>query len=182
MRITAPVNNNKHHPKCYALTDRLWSYRILCSGSRILGLHPIPLSMATDCSSKQQKQLNCCMPQAEDRHYWGSIHQLWKLQGLSGRQSIALTAEQGHIFLSSALSTTKFLPTSLTRKSFHTPDLEIILIWAIHATHLYLRKRKILRWKWTCCVLSHSVSLHLYPVSDTYRAGNKTDKKSKSEE
>lgn len=142
VRITAPVNNNKHHPKCYPLTARLWSYKITCSGSGVLRLHPIHLTTATDFSSKQQEQLNCCMPQAADRRDCGSIHQLWKQQGLSDRQSIALTAEHGSISPSSVLSTTKFLPTGLTKKSFHTSDLEIILTWTIQARHL--RKHKIL--------------------------------------
>lgn len=115
VRITAPVNNNKHHPKCYPLTVRLGSCQITCSSSRVLRLHPMPLTMATNFSSKQQEQLNCCMAQAEDRHDWGSIHQLWKRQGPLARQSIALTAEQGNIFPSSVLSTTKFLPTGLTK-------------------------------------------------------------------
>lgn len=137
VRITAPVNNNKHHPKCYPLTDRLRSYEITCSGSGELRLHPIHLSKATDFSSKQQEQLNCHTPQAEDRHDWGSIHQLRKWQGPSGRHSIALMAEQGNVFPSAVLSITKFLLTSLTKKSFHTLNPEIILIWAIQARHTY---------------------------------------------
>lgn len=54
-----------------------------------------------------------------------------------------LTAEQGNAFPSLVLSTRQFLPTSLTKESFHTLDLEIILIWAIQARHL--GKHEILR-------------------------------------
>lgn len=54
-----------------------------------------------------------------------------------------LTAEQGNAFPSSVISTTQLLPTGLMKESFHTLDMEIILIWAIRARHL--RKHKILR-------------------------------------
>lgn len=73
--ITAPVSGNKHHPKGHPLTDRLWSYKIACSGSAVLRRHPIALAKDTDCSSKHQRQLNRCMPQAEDRCDWGSVQQ-----------------------------------------------------------------------------------------------------------
>lgn len=53
-----------------------------------------------------------------------------------------LTAEQGNAFPSSVLSPRQFLPTGLTKESFHTLDLEITLIWAIQARHL--KKHEIL--------------------------------------
>ena len=176
-RITAPVTNVKHHPKCYPLTDRLWRHKITCCVSRILRFHSVPLTMATDFSAKQQEQINRCTPPAEDRQRWGSTHQLWRRQGPSARWSIAFAAQHGNVSLSSVLFTIVSATWSYRKILPHTRSGNNSDPSYRSKTYLHLRKHKILRWKCTCWVSPHSVALQLCPISDTYRAGNSKKKR-----
>lgn len=69
VRIIAPENNNKHYI-IKSVTLSLIDFEATKSpalASRVFKLHQTLLAKATDSSWKQQQQLNCCMPQAEDR-------------------------------------------------------------------------------------------------------------------
>lgn len=89
VRIAAPVNNNKHHPKCHPL-----NWKTLKLQNHLLWLQhpqtsPNPSHKGHRLQLKTTETAKSCMPQAEDRHDWGSIHQLWKQHHLSHRTSIA---------------------------------------------------------------------------------------------
>lgn len=174
MRITAPVSNNKHHPKCYPLPDRFWSHKITCFGSGVLRLHPIALTMAIDFRTGAAKLLHTTgrgqtrlkqHPSAMESA--GSVREAKHCPCCRTRQHSPLFSPLHHK-VSAKWPSKKILPHA---RSGNNSDLSYT-----SKTYLHLRKHRILRWKCTCGVLSYSVSLHLWPISDTYRACNKTNK------
>lgn len=176
MRITAPASNNKHHPKCYSLTDRFWSYKITCFGSGVLRLHPIPLTMATDFRTTGAAKLLRAAGRGQTwlKHHpsivkaAGSVRQAKHCPCCRIRRHSPLFSPLHHK-VSANCPSKKILPHA---RSGNNSDLGYTC-----KRYLHLRKCRILRRKCTCWVLSHSVSLHLWPTSDTYRARNKKNKK-----